>query len=140
MEVQVQRLQPAAILPQYAHATDAGMDVYALENCVIQPHNRALIPTGVAIALPPGYVGLVWDKSGIATKTGLTTLAGVIDSGYRGEIKIALYNSDASAQTITAGQKIAQVLIQPIVQAHLTEVATLAASDRGTNGFGSTGV
>lgn len=140
MEIPIQRLDPSARLPKYAHDTDAGMDIFALTAATVASHERVLIPTGVALAIPDGFVGLVWDKSGIATKTGLTTLAGVIDSGYRGEIKIALFNSGAEAQTIEAGQKIAQLLIQPIMRAHVTEVVELSNTTRGSGGFGSTGL
>ncbi|EKD75917.1 MAG: Deoxyuridine 5'-triphosphate nucleotidohydrolase [uncultured bacterium] len=140
MEIQLKRLHPNAILPVYAHDTDAGMDLYAATTMVVAPSGRVLVPTGVAMAIPEGYVGLVWDKSGVVTKTGLTTLAGVIDAGYRGEIKIALYNSDTQTQTVTAGQKIAQLLIQPIVQGTLIEVNELSATVRGAGGFGSTGL
>lgn len=140
MEIPVQRLDPRARLPQYAHETDAGMDVFALTAATVSPHERVLIPTGVALAIPDGLVGLVWDKSGIAATTGLTTLAGVIDSGYRGEIKIALLNSGAELQTIEAGQKIAQLLIQPVNRVQLTEVTELSNTTRGAGGFGSTGL
>lgn len=140
MDIQVKRLQPNALLPVYAHATDAGMDLFSAVTIVVASNCRALVPTGVALAIPVGYVGLVWDKSGVVTNTGLTTLAGVIDAGYRGEIKIALYNSDAQAQTIQAGQKIAQLLIQPVVQGVLMEVNELSVTARGAGGFGSTGL
>jgi dUTP pyrophosphatase len=140
MQLPVQRLQPAATLPAYYQSGDDGMDLYAAETINLPAQQRVLVPTGIAMAIPTGYVGLVWDKSGIATKTGVTTLAGVIDASYRGEIKIALYNTSDRPQTIAAGQKIAQLLIQPVVQAELTEVSNLTETTRGSGGFGSTGV
>lgn len=140
MEVSIKRLSSTATPPTYAHATDAGMDLYANELIQLEPQQRALVSTGIALAIPDGHVGLVWDKSGIATKTGVTTLAGVIDSGYRGEVQIALLNTGAEPYAIHVGQKIAQLLIQPVVQARLIETTTLPEADRGANGFGSTGV
>lgn len=140
MEIKIKLLSPTATLPTYAHDTDAGMDISADEIRTIEPRNRALIKTGISVAIPEGYVGLVWDKSGIATKAGVTTLAGVIDSGYRGEVQIALLNTADQPYTITAGQKIAQLLIQPIDHATIVETETLPEADRGANGFGSTGV
>lgn len=140
MEVSCKRLSSTATLPTYAHTTDAGMDLYADVMIQIEPQQRALVKTGIAMAIPDGYVGLVWDKSGIATKAGVTTLAGVIDSGYRGEVLIALLNTGAEPYVIQVGQKIAQLLIQPVVQARLIATTTLPEADRGANGFGSTGV
>lgn len=140
MDLLIKKLDPSARLPTYVHTTDAGMDLCSSVDLMIEPGERALVPTGIAMAIPLNYVGLVWDKSGIATKAGVTTLAGVIDSGYRGEIKIALLNTSVAAHTITAGQKIAQLLIQPVVQPTLTTVQELPEADRGANGFGSTGL
>lgn len=140
MELPVKLLSSTAKLPTYAHATDAGMDLYADESSVIQPGARAIIKTGIALAIPAGYVGLVWDKSGIATTTGVTTLAGVIDAGYRGEILIALLNTADTSYAVQAGQKIAQLLIQPVQQVSIQAVEQLTAAARGDNGFGSTGL
>ncbi|EKD78255.1 MAG: hypothetical protein ACD_41C00383G0002 [uncultured bacterium] len=140
MELPVKLLSQSAQLPTYAHVTDAGMDVYADETVTIAPQQRALVKTGIAIAVPVGHVGLVWDKSGIATKTGVTTIAGVIDSGYRGEVQIALLNTGNTPYDIRPGQKIAQLLIQPIEHPMLSMVSELPEADRGAKGFGSTGV
>lgn len=136
----IKKLDSNAQLPKYEHSDDAGMDVYANETKTLQPGERGLISTGIALAIPLGYVGLIWDKSGIATKYGISTLAGVIDAGYRGEIKIALLNTSQDSYTIETGKKIAQCLIQPIHQAQLIEVPELPASQRGDGGFGSTGL
>ncbi len=140
MNLAIKKLLPEATLPQYAHDTDAGMDLCSVEQLTVHPQERVLVSTGIALAIPTGYVGLVWDKSGIATKTGLTTLAGVIDSGYRGELKIALLNTSTENYTIVPGQKIAQLLIQPIMHPVLREVDSLPATERGDGGFGSTGL
>jgi len=99
-----------------------------------------LIPTGIALAIPSGYVGLIWDKSGIATNHGLKTMAGVIDSGYRGEVKILIHNLSNQPYTVQAGTKIAQMLIQPVVQNEIIEVKDLDDTSRGERGFGSTGM
>lgn len=140
MQLPVKLLSPSAQLPTYAHATDAGMDLYADEASVIQPGARAIIKTGIALAIPAGYVGLVWDKSGLATKTGITTLAGVIDAGYRGEVLIAVLNTSTGQYAVQAGQKIAQLLIQPVQQVTIQAVAQLTIAARGGKGFGSTGL
>src|SRR3989338_902623 len=105
----VQKLHPDALLPKYAHPNDAGMDFYALETTLLQPGERKLIPTGIRMAIPQGYVGLIWDKSGIALKHGVTCLAGVVDAGYRGEITILMHNLSSQAFTVEKGHKIAQM-------------------------------
>ena len=138
MTLKIKKLSATAILPKYAHPHDAGMDLYASETVVILPQERTLIPTGIALSIPIGYVGLIWDKSGIATKHGLKTMAGVIDSGYRGEVKILLHNLSQQSYTIEAGTKIAQMLIQPVEQKQIVEVEELAETERGEQGFGST--
>lgn len=140
MELPVKLLATTAQLPNYAHDTDAGMDLYAIASLEIKPGERVLIKTGIALAVPVGYVGLVWDKSGIATKTGVTTLAGVIDAGYRGEVLIAVLNTSTASYAVQAGQKIAQLLIQPVQHVTIQAVDQLAEAMRGDNGFGSTGL
>ncbi len=138
--VAVTKLHPAARLPQYATAGAAGLDLYA---CLDQPLELPagailLIPTGIAVAIPAGYVGLVRDRSGLAI-SGVHTLAGVIDSDYRGEIKIALHNAAAVARSLHPGDRVAQMLIMPSPQVELVEVADLPPTERGAGGFGSTG-
>ncbi len=139
MTLKAKKLHPDALLPKYALANDAGMDFYANETLVLPPQERKLVSTGIALAIPQGYVGLIWDKSGIALKHGLKVMAGVIDSGYRGEIKILLHNLSSQPFTIERGKKIAQMLIQPIERKNIVEVDELDETPRGEGGFGSTG-
>jgi len=140
MTIKIKKLHPDAILPKYANEHDAGMDLYASESLILQPGKRKLVSTGIAMAIPQGYVGLMWDKSGIAMKYGLKTMAGVIDAGYRGEIKILVHNLSNQEYLIEKGYKIAQMLIQPIEKKQLLEVEELDTTDRGEGGFGSSGL
>ena len=140
MTIKIKRLHQEATLPKYAKEDDAGMDFYSNETMTLQPGERKLIPTGIAMAIPKGYVGLIWDKSGVATKFGLKTMAGVIDAGYRGEIKILVHNLSNQEYVIEKGNKVAQMLIQPVEQKQLLEVNELDETDRGEGGFGSTGI
>lgn len=139
VKVKIKKLHPDAKLPSYAKYGDAGMDVYSVGDAVIKAGERASIPTGLSMQLPPGHVCLVWDKSGLAANQGLKTMAGVIDHTFRGECNIVVYNTSKEDYLIKKGQKIAQLLIQPIITAELEEVAELDESVRGANGFGSTG-
>ena len=138
--MQIKRLHPEAILPSYAHPGDAGMDLYSCEQLVIPPQERRLIKTGISLAIPPGYVGLIWDRSGLASKHGLKSMAGVIDTGYRGEVCVLIHNLSLGPFTVEKGMKISQMLIQPVTQMELEEVASLDDTDRGAGGFGSTGL
>jgi len=140
MAIHIKKLSTTATLPRYIHPHDAGMDLYSSETIIVNPGERKLIPTGIALAIPSGYVGLIWDKSGIATNHGLKTMAGVIDSGYRGEVKILIHNLSNQPYTVQAGTKIAQMLIQPVVQNEIIEVKDLDDTSRGERGFGSTGM
>ncbi|HHW50579.1 MAG TPA: dUTP diphosphatase [Pseudoclavibacter sp.] len=128
--------------PRYAHPGDAGADLCASENAVIPARGRAMVPTGVFIALPAGYVGLVHPRSGMAAKHGITVLntPGTIDAGYRGEIRVVLYNTTDEDFAISAGDRIAQLVIQEFCQAVFIPVAKLPGSERGEGGFGSTGI
>lgn len=126
-------------MPTYAHPGDAGMDFYAAEAVTIAPGERVRIATGVCLAIPEGYTGLMWDKSGIAFKHGLTVLGGVIDAGYRGEILVQLYNTSDTVHSFAVGDKVAQMLIHPVVRAELVETDELDDTARGEDGFGSTG-
>ena len=139
MHLPIRRLHEHAVIPEYATAHDAGLDLCTVAEVTVAPGERAVLPTGIAIALPAGYVGLIWDKSGVSTKRGVTTIAGVIDAGYRGEITVALYNIGHESQTFTVGTKVAQLLVQPVAQVSFTEVAELDETERGAGGFGSTG-
>lgn len=140
MKLLVQKLSPDAILPKYANPGDAGLDIFANETVTLSPNEKKTIKTGIAFALPENHVGLVWDKSGLASKFNLHTFAGVIDESYRGELQIVLGNFGTQPYTIEKGQKIAQLLVQPITYAQVEEVSALNTTQRGTGGFGSTGL
>lgn len=127
----------------YAHAGDAGADLRTTQDVTLRPFERALVPTGVEIALPAGYVALVHPRSGLAVKQGVTVLnaPGTIDAGYRGEIKVPLINMDPeNTVQFNRGDRIAQLVIQRYVEARFVEASQLPSSDRSTKGFGSTGV
>jgi len=129
-------------VPAYAHPGDAGADLVSTEALRLEPGQRALVGTGVRIALPDGYVAFVVPRSGLATRHGITIVnsPGTVDAGYRGEIKVALLNTDASeAYTIEAGDRIAQLVVMPVSRARFVEVERLPGSLRGEGGFGSTG-
>ncbi|MCX6808984.1 MAG: dUTP diphosphatase [Candidatus Berkelbacteria bacterium] len=140
MQIKIKRLNPKAILPKYAMQGDAGMDLFAAESIVIEPEGRHAVATGLAIELPEGFVSLVWDKSGLALNKGITTMGGVIEHTYRGEYKIILLNTTDQPYEIKIGDKIAQLLIQPVVTAEIVEADELSETARGTGGFGSTGI
>ncbi|MEY4493010.1 MAG: deoxyuridine 5-triphosphate nucleotidohydrolase [Actinomycetota bacterium] len=143
INVQFQRLDPRAIVPTYAHATDAGADLACLDDFSLKPGERKLVGTGIAIALPEGYVGLVHPRSGLANKNGISIVnaPGTIDADYRGEIYINLINLDPTETFhATAGSRIAQLVIQEFISANFTEVLELPDSVRGDKGHGSTGV
>jgi dUTP pyrophosphatase len=116
------------------------MDLFANETLIIPPNERKLIGTGIALAIPQNFVGLIWDKSGIASKNGLKVMAGVIDSNYRGEVKVLLHNLSSEKYEIIKGNKIAQLLIQPVTQFPILETDDLDQTSRGEKGFGSTGI
>lgn len=140
MKILAKKLHPDAKIPNFAHPGDAGMDLYSVADLVLKPGERASVPTGIAIALPDGYVSLVWDKSGVSHKNGIKTLGGVLDSGYRGEYLIGLINLSQEDFEIKAGQKIAQLLIQKVEHPEVEEVSELDETARGDGRFGSTGV
>jgi dUTP pyrophosphatase len=140
--VAVRQLDPGLPMPAYAHPGDAGADLCAAEDVKLAPGQRALVRTGVAIALPAGYVGLVHPRSGLANRLGVTVLnaPGTIDAGYRGEIMVNLVNHDPdSTATITRGDRIAQLVVQRVEHAHFVRVDELPDSVRGVGGHGSTG-
>lgn len=140
MRVALRRLDDGVPLPAYAREGDAGLDLCAAETVTLAPGARALVPTGVAVAIPPGYAGLVLPRSGVALRHGVTVLnaPGLIDAGYRGEVKVLLVNHDHEPATFTRGDRIAQLVIQPVAHARLDVVDHLPASERGGGGFGST--
>jgi dUTP pyrophosphatase len=142
LEVPVVRLDPELPVPTYAHQGDAGADLYARSDAILEPGGgRALVPTGVALAIPEGYAGFVQPRSGLALEHGITCLntPGLIDSGYRDELKVLLVNTDPQAPyTVRRGDRIAQLVIQAVEEAKFTE-GDLPPSRRGTGGFGHTG-
>lgn len=133
----------ADLPPHYAHANDAGADLRSTETVDLGPGERALIGTGVSIALPDGYAAFVVPRSGLAAKHGITVVnsPGTVDAGYRGEIKVTLLNTDRSQRfSVAAGDRIAQLVVMPVTRAVFVPVSELPPSERGTGGFGSTGV
>ena len=139
MQLKIKKLHPEAKLPTYAHDNDAGMDLFASESCTLKPGERVQVKTGIALAIPDGYVGLVWDKSGLSHKYGLKTLGGVVDAGYRGELMVGLVNVGSDTHIFNVGDKVAQMLIQKVEQPTLVEVDVLDETARGEGAFGSTG-
>ncbi|MGX5714570.1 dUTP diphosphatase [Arthrobacter sp. MAHUQ-56] len=142
LQVQLKMLDPELEAPSYAHPGDAGADLRAREDIVLLPGERKLVPTGVAIALPEGFVALIHPRSGLATKHGLTIVnaPGTVDAGYRGEISVTLLNTDSSQPIeLRRGDRIAQMVIQRVEHAQFIPVNELSGSVRGTGGFGSTG-
>jgi dUTP pyrophosphatase len=139
MNIRIKKLHPDAIIPKYAYLGDAGMDLYINEPVELEPGERKSIPLGIAIEIPEGYVGLIWDKSGLSHKYGIKSFGGVIDSGYRGEIHAGVMNLSDKYFKFEKGHKIAQILIQKIEQVDFEEVSDLSDSSRGQGGLGSTG-
>lgn len=142
VRVAIRRLDPELPAPSYAHEGDAGADLYAAVDVELKPGERALVPTGIAIALPEGYVGLVHPRSGLAARLGVTVLnaPGTVDAGYRGEIMVNLINHDPrTTALIRRGDRIAQLVVQRVERADFSEVTELPSSTRGTGGHGSTG-
>lgn len=143
MRLEVLRLDPGLPLPSYAHDGDAGLDLHSAEDVTIAPFERVLVPTGVALAIPEGYAGFVQPRSGLAVKHGLSLVntPGLIDSHYRGEIKAIAVNLDPHTPiVIQRGDKVAQLVIQPVARVDVAEVLELDATARGERGFGSTGI
>lgn len=142
-KVKIKKLNDNAIIPTYGSQFAAGADLYACmeEAITINPHETAIIHTGVAMEIPTGFAGLVYARSGIATKRGLAPAnkVGVIDSDYRGEIMVSLHNHSEKVQTIDVGERIAQLVITPYITAEFIESAELDDTERGEGGFGSTG-
>lgn len=142
MRLAVRLLDPAAKLPTRAYADDAGYDLHALDGAAIEPGERAMLRTGIAIELPPGHAGLVLARSGLAASHGiaLVNAPGLIDAGYRGELKVLLLNTDREATfEIAPGDRIAQLVIVAVAAPEIVEADALAATQRGEGGFGSSG-
>ena len=143
MEVGIKKLNENANLPSYGSEYAAGADLYAcLESDIeVKPHETVLIPTGIALELPVGYAGLIYARSGLATKKGLAPAnkVGVVDCDYRGEVKVALHNHSEVSQTVAAGERVAQLVITPYITAQFVVKDELSDTVRGAGGFGSTG-
>jgi len=140
IELPIQRLRDDAIVPERAYAGDAGLDLSACERVELAPGERALVGTGLAVAIPDGYAGFVQPRSGLAARHGLTVVnsPGLVDSGYRGELRVVLLNTDAKQPfLVEPGMRIAQLVVLPIPELELVEVEELPPSERGVRGFGS---
>ena len=140
MKLKVQKLDPSAKLPSYAYEGDAGMDLFSLEDVQISAGEKVAIRTGLKFAIPRGYAGFVWDKSGLAVKHHLKTMAGVLDSNYRGELLVVLTNLGKETYDVDKGSKIAQLVIKPVASPDIEEGEIVDETDRGEGGFGSSGV
>jgi len=146
MELRVKKLREDAIVPTRSNQTDAGWDLYSTERLAMPFRKPVLVSTGIALAIPEGYVGLIWPRSGLAVKHGIDVYAGVIDSGYRGEIKVCLWSDSiaphwgcAKSFEIMPGDRIAQIIFQKVEPFELIETQQLDDTDRGAGGFGSSG-
>ena len=141
MTLRFKRVHPDAVLPSYAHPSDAGMDVRSIEDLTLAPGKRALVRTGLVMLLPPSYEAQVRPRSGLALKNGVTVLnsPGTIDSGYRGEVGVILINLGDADFTVRKGDKVAQLVIAPVTQPEVVETHEIDETDRGVGGFGSTG-
>jgi dUTP pyrophosphatase len=139
MKIKIKKIHSDAQIPKYAHEGDAGMDLYINESVELEPGERKSIPLGISIEIPEGYVGLMWDKSGLSHKYGIKSFGGVIDSGYRGEIHAGVMNLSDKYFKFEKGHKIAQLLIQKIENVDFEEVKELSNTSRGEGGLGSTG-
>jgi dUTP pyrophosphatase len=140
IEVQIRRLRPEARVPDRAYAGDAGLDLAACERVELGPGERALVPTGLAVAIPDGFAGFVQPRSGLAARHGIAVVnsPGLVDSGYRGELRVVLLNTDRSESfVIEPGERIAQLVVLPVPEIELVEVDELPESERGVRGFGS---
>ena len=142
MTLRFRRVHPDAVLPAYAHPSDAGMDVRSVDELTLAPGRRALVHTGLVMLLPPGYEAQVRPRSGLALKSGVTVLnaPGTIDSGYRGEVGVILANFGEADFQVKTGDKIAQIVVAPVTQSEIVETEDVDETDRGADGFGSTGV
>ena len=141
MEILIQQLDPGLDVPVPAHSGDAGVDLRARVAAKLDPGRRATVPTGIAVAIPDGYAGLVLPRSGLASRHGISVVngPGLVDSGYRGEIQVVLVNLGDEPFTIERGDRIAQLVVIPVAEPRYTVVAELPESSRGRDGFGSTG-
>lgn len=139
VHLKIQKLDPDLPTPSYGYKGDAAFDLFAKEAVTLKPGERFAIPTGIALEIPEGYVGLIWDKSGIGIKEGIKTLGGVVDATYRGEVLVGMVNLSDKAYTFERGHKVAQMIIQKKEEVEIDIVESLSDSERGADGFGSTG-
>ena len=139
MKIQFQKLFPDTILPTYAHPGDAGLDLYSCEDIIIEPMARYAVSLGFALEIPHGFVSRILDRSGMAIKNGIHCLAGVVDAGYRGEYKAIMINLGDVPYKIEKGDRVAQMLIQPVEICDIEIVDKLSDSERGEGGFGASG-
>ena len=141
MRIVLKRLDPELPLPRHAHAGDAGVDLHAATPAMLAPGERAVVPTGVAVAIPEGHAGLVIPRSGMAARHGLSVVnsPGLVDSGYRGELKVILVNLGAEPVEVARGDRIAQLVVTPVESVEFVEVDELPGTERGEGGLGSTG-
>jgi dUTP pyrophosphatase len=139
MKLKIKRVHPEAKLPAYAHRGDAGFDLFACVDHDLAPGEVKAVSTGIQMAIPEGFVGLVWDKSGISLK-GVHRLAGVVDAGYMVEVQVVLVNLSREPYAVRKGMKIGQMLIQPVHSVEIEDAAELDDTTRGEGGFGSTGL
>jgi dUTP pyrophosphatase len=139
MKLAIKKLYPDAKLPARAHHDDAGLDLYANETLTLKQGEWRTVKTGIALAIPTGYVGLIWDKSSIPHKWGVKTMGGVIDASYRGEVGVIMVNLSQESYEVEKGAKISQLLIQKVELPEVCEVTELDDTIRGVGGFGSTG-
>ncbi len=141
MQIKVKKLDERAILPTRGTLQAAGMDIYALESVSVNAGETVLVHTGIALAIPEGYAGFIYARSGIATKRGLAPAnkVGVIDADYRGEIMVALHNHSAKTEAVEAGERVAQLVVAPFLSVELLPSDTLDETERADAGFGSTG-
>ena len=141
IELQIQRLHDEAVVPSRAYAGDAGLDLSACERAELGPGERAVVGTGVAVAIPEGFAGFVQPRSGLAARHGISVVnsPGLVDAGYRGELRVVLLNTDPrNTFVVEPGMRIAQLVVLPVPELELLEVDELPASERGVRGFGST--
>jgi dUTP pyrophosphatase len=139
MKLKIKKLHEDAKMPNYAHHDDAGFDLFSIKDFTLKKGERAMVSTGIAMEIPEGYVGLVWDKSGLAMKHGIKTVGGVVDSMYRGEVLVGVINLSKEDYTFEKGHKVAQMIIQKKETVDFEEVNELSNTIRGHGGFGSTG-
>ena len=139
VNLRIKKIKDDAVVPSYAHEGDAAFDLRSTEEYLLKPHDKVLVATGISMAIPKGHFGNIRDRSGLAAKHSIHTLAGVVDSGYRGEVKVVTINLGKEEFKIEKGMRIAQMLIQPVANANIEEVSELDETKRNEGGFGSTG-